>query len=308
MVNSHCYSFRCENGEGKFIELQLSFSEPEHQITLACTYNYHKYLFREETSSVIHFKYYKTCLMNNSIKCKVSENCITLNVKECSDLEETVKFILEKQERNPEEKLNIMFEVMMQDIRELKEKLWFTDKDLNKFSEKYISNWNSLTNNYSKNVDNPSIRKNQDSNYDVKNYAVNTSGFKANGYTKGCREENLEPIVIYFKQKVEFSKIEFIVNAPGKKEDPIAIYIYGVFKPQGFIRKMEESGSSSGTSEPKEEFIIMPKLEQLVKEDCKQSDIVSVSLNLSNCYDGIGIAVRKDKTAISYSLTDVRIY
>ncbi|EFC47280.1 predicted protein [Naegleria gruberi] len=317
MVNSHSYPFRCEDGEGKFIELHLSFSEPEHLITLSCTYNYHKYLFTEETSSVIHFKYYKTCLMNNAIDCKVSEDNITLVVKECSDIGSSVKFILNKQERDADEKLNTMLEVMMKDIAQLKGMLWFTDRDLNKFSEKYITNWNSV---FIRVNGSPILGKIFTNTYSKKEFYVNTTGCKIKKDSinsplfKSYRESDLEPIIIYFKQKVDFSRIEISVSVhQSNNQDLVKVYVFGVMKPQGVIRKFDieliNENLSSHYQEPKEDWFIMPKLEKISEQECKLNGLVSIHFDSNNAYDGIGIAVRNQRNDMfNYTIPLLRIY
>ncbi|EFC41372.1 predicted protein [Naegleria gruberi] len=342
MVNQSSYYFTCDDGTGKPIEFILSYSE--QIITISCTFNYHKYLFKEENTTIIHFKYYKTCMMNNNIRCSIANEGINLAVN-ASDDDQHVEFNLSQQERDNDEKLNIMFDVMMKEIKELKEKLWYTDKNLNKFSERYVSNWSSFQSNISrglllfgnKNKEHEIVsiqselivsnRKKRPFADNQNQYNVNITGFGPLDFYRNSgtdhfayKEENLEPIIIYFKHPVAFSNIECLVDLDSSDCD-VNIYIYGVVKPKGVVRPLGEiyydkipKGMNNQFCEPSvSPFFLMPQLTLLTEKSTKTKNLVSILIDTSIDFDGIGLAARKKERNhmdnwISVSFANIKIF
>ncbi|EFC48116.1 predicted protein [Naegleria gruberi] len=328
MVNQQSFNFECDDRFGKRIELLLSFLESEQAITMSCTFNYHQYLFREENSTLIHFKYYKTCLMMNKITCSTAVGeSITIKVGESGSDDQYMVFNLVKEEKDNSDKLNTMFEIMMKEITELKERLWYTDRDLNKLSEKYVSNWDQLTNRQRELV---SLKRTNKKYPNLNQSSVNTTGF---GYqvTRFAQQsisnnfqysiENLEPIIIYFKHPIEFSKIECSVQVQEiTGNEDIHIYVYGVIQPKGVVRSAnpingDKLGSSVGQlltkiyTEPKEEFLLMPKLDFLEAQPTKPNTITSIQIKSSLPYDGIALAARKAHNFTeAFSFSNVKIF
>src|SRR3989338_6985345 len=141
MVNNNRFSFPC--GE---TSITMSWTDQQQQVIIfECTFNYHKYTCQLANSNETTFKYYKSCLLKYSATFSINQQeKITLMIPDLLDSQQIYEFSMERQEISSDEKISIMFNQMMDEITSLKQRLWFSDDSINKFNEKYVTNWSDV--------------------------------------------------------------------------------------------------------------------------------------------------------------------
>ena len=95
---------------------------------------------------VMEFRYYKTCVSNGLIKptFTVLSTHVSVILGDPVDSTTLYNFKLNKKEISTQEKIDLMFEVMNNEIIQLKDRIWFVDPLSNKIDKRRGLKLNSL--------------------------------------------------------------------------------------------------------------------------------------------------------------------